>query len=196
MIALDTKSGRCVVAIATLTILSVVTHRARADDPGGGGAAEGFAALFGVALPHPGARVARTPDEGKVVHGTLSWPISIPIDLWPHSNRFEPFRVVVEPGITFGRSSFFFGHFGARFVFRPSDDVIAVGAGFGTVLEPSMIAGTRVSVSPEMLVQFGKWRGTCLHIGRVYPTFTFRYDHFVGSDSVRAVTGSVGLGCW
>jgi hypothetical protein len=148
--------------------------------------------LLATILPHAGAQL-----RGDTPAAVVSWPWSVPLGpAYTCSRREGSFtvdehrahRAVLEPGfVSSTRGVGVFVRPGYRFLYHPSDWVVAVGGGLGTTIE---IAGNREpfrpSISPEGLVRFGH----CCEPS--YFTLAFRYDHFFAGEVLDTLTATLG----
>ena len=80
-----------------------------------------------------------------------------------------------------------FTRLGYRFLYHPSDWVVGVGGGLGHTID---LVGkgepTRISLSPEAVMQFGH----CCDAS--YFTFAFRYDRYFAGTSLNVIHGTLG----
>jgi hypothetical protein len=142
------------------------------------------ALLAATIVPHLNVAMRdSTPEPG------VSFPWSIPLGPSMSCTRARgtftvgqhyPLRVLVEPGLLLGdRSVSVFVRPGVRFTYHPSDWLVGVGAGFGSLFE--FVAknedGPRASLSPEATIQLG----TCCQPG--YVTLAFRREFFLAGRS-------------
>lgn len=144
-------------------------------------------------LPHVGAQL-RAGSPALLLSLPWSLPIGPPMTCSRARGSFtvknhRPHRALLEPGMTAGqRGVGTFVRPGYRFLYHPSDWVVGIGGGLGSTLE---ISGnrepTRLSLSPEAVIQFGH----CCDAG--YFTLQVRYDHFLGGNDRDLIGGSLGF---
>jgi hypothetical protein len=146
-------------------------------------------------VPHPGFHY----QEGTDSSFAISWPWSLPFG--PASERqvtkrfcvndqvdeHKPHRLLAEPGIVFTGKTTVFVRPGYRFVWHPKDWRFGVGAGIGSTMELRGEHGFRASLSPELLVQFGK---CCKPF---YSMLALRYDRFFTDNAKDAVLVNIGI---
>ncbi len=155
-------------------------------------------AILGAAatvLPSIGGRFGREPQNARM---QLSWPWSLPVGPPMSVTRtlgtcrertfsFKPIRLLLEPGLAWTSPLTLFVRPGMRFVFHPADWRLGIGAGVGSTLEARGPWGFRASLSPELLLHWGR----CCAPGFV--TLSLRYDRFFAGEEHDAVTTSIGF---
>jgi len=148
--------------------------------------------LWAVAVPHAGF-TWRDGAPGFV----LSWPGSGPFgpvtactrnDGGFHEHR--PFRFVFEPGVAVMEEVSLFVRPGLRYLWHGSASSLGWGIGIGSTLEWTDMDRFSASVSPELLVQYGR----CCSPG--YMMVAVRLDAFVPRGEGTAITASVGFTYW
>jgi hypothetical protein len=145
-------------------------------------AGQSAALLTATFVPHLNAVLRdATPEPG------VSWPWSFPIG--PASNcsrapggydlkKYRPFRLMFEPGMIFGDKSIaVFVRPGLRFLYHPTAWFVGLGGGIGSMYEFTGAEPARASLSPEVLIQFGR----CCEPG--YVTLSFRREIFFAGKS-------------
>ncbi len=148
--------------------------------------------LAASAVPHFGAQL-RAENPAVVV----SWPWSLPFGPAFTCSRkqgtftvrnFKSHRILLEPGLVGSKvGAGFFTRPGYRFLYHPSDWVVGAGGGLGTTVELSgNREPTRMSLSPEAVIQFGH----CCDSS--YFTLAVRYDRFFAGTNLNIVWGSLG----
>ncbi|MGI5864142.1 MAG: hypothetical protein ACOX6T_19100 [Myxococcales bacterium] len=155
-------------------------------------------AILGAAatvVPSIGGRFGKDPQNARL---QLSWPWSLPIGPPMSVTRsygtcrertysLKPIRLMLEPGIAWTTPLTLFVRPGMRFVFHPADWRLGIGAGVGSTLEARGPWGFRASLSPELLLHWGR----CCKPGFV--TLSLRYDRFFAGEEHDAVTTSIGF---
>lgn len=147
------------------------------------GIGDGSKVVLATVLPHMGMQLR---EPGPQI--MLAWPWSV-VPFGPRVGctrergkfevrHFRNHRLMVEPAVLLGdRRPDFFVRPGYRFVFHPTDWVAGVGGGIGTTADVVMKGEPmRMSVSPEVVVQFGH----CCEPGFV--TVAVRYDHYFAGN--------------
>jgi hypothetical protein len=165
----------------------------------GSGMADSVAnlALGGLAtlLPSVGLRFGSAPNITRL---QLSWPWSLPLGpamstsskAGPCRDRtfeLKPIRLLLEPGLAFTSPTTLFARPGLRFVLHPPGWKTGFGGGVGSTIEFAGTSGLRGSVSPELLLHWGK----CCEPG--FATFTLRFDRYFAGEDVNAVSAGAGF---
>jgi hypothetical protein len=151
--------------------------------------------LLATLAPDLGLRMGSGP---PLVRFQLSWPWTLPfgppMSITRSSDEcdqrlyeLKPLRLLFEPGIVFTSTTTLYARPGLRFVFHPAGWSAGVGAGIATTIEALGPWGVRASVSPEMLVHWGR----CCEPG--FLSLSLRYDRFFAGEELNAVTTSVGF---
>jgi hypothetical protein len=145
-------------------------------------------------VPNPGLRWQA---YGAAPRATLSWPWSIPFGpvgatSWGTCDEsvHRPSRVVLEPGLTLTSSPGFFLRAGYRFLWQRDGRRVGFGGGLGSTAELRGPDTPRASVSPEVLVRYGRccWPG--------YLLLSIRYDYFPDTTAPSVFASSVGVTFW
>ena len=125
---------------------------------------------------------------------TLSWPWSLPLgrpeESSPYGHCAEAYhnrhRLVLEPGIVLNASEAIFVRAGYRYIWHRAGARVGFGAGIGSTGELRGPDTPRASVSPELLVHYGR----CCVSG--YLLLSLRYDYFPGAGP-GAAAASIGF---
>jgi hypothetical protein len=145
-------------------------------------------------LPHPGLRIQ---PDGTGPHMTLSWPWSLPFGQPGETSSYghcgkayhHRHRVVLEPGIVLNAAEGLFVRAGYRYIWHRANTRVGFGAGIGSTGELRGPDTPRASVSPELLVHYGR----CCVSG--YLLLSLRYDYFPGAGPGVAAA-SIGITYW
>ena len=128
----------------------------------------------------------------------LSWPWSLPLGPAFATSREEgpcqerifemrPLRLLLEPGLAFTTPVTFFVRPGAQAIFQKAGWNVGIGGGLGTTLETTGPYGLRASLSPELLLNWGR----CCGPG--YLRLALRYDLYFSGRERHAFTTHVGF---
>jgi len=143
------------------------------------------ALLAATVVPHVAAAL-----RGSEPEPGLSWPWSFPVGAPAECTRakgtfdiaaYRPVRILFEPGFLSApdRTIAVFVRPGLRYMYHPTAWYLGFGGGLGSMFELTGKEPTRLSVSPELLLQFG----ACCEPG--YVTLTFRREiFFAGGDGI------------
>ena len=139
----------------------------------------------------------RIQPDGPGPHMTLSWPGRFrsgrPRTSSPRGHCGEAYhnrhRLVLEPGIVLNASEAIFVRAGYRYLWHRAGARVGFGAGIGSTGELRGPDTPRASVSPELLVRFGR----CCLSG--YLLLSLRYDYFPGAGPGTAAA-SIGITYW
>ncbi|MDR0967088.1 MAG: hypothetical protein LBM75_11445 [Myxococcales bacterium] len=146
-------------------------------------------------VPSMGVRAGQRSSRARFA---LSWPWSLPIGPIMASSRedgpcqarvfdLRPLRLLLEPGLAFTAPVTFSIRPGAQAIFQRASWNFGIGAGLGSTLETTGPYGVRASVSPELLLNWGR----CCGPG--FLRLSLRYDLFFTGKEHHALTTHVGF---
>lgn len=128
----------------------------------------------------------------------LSWPWSLPLGPVFASSKEEgpcqervfemrPLRLLLEPGLAFTTPVTFSVRPGVQAIFQRATWNVGIGAGLGSTMETTGPYGLRASLSPELLLNWGR----CCGPG--FLRVALRYDLFFSGKERHAFTTHVGF---
>lgn len=146
-------------------------------------------------VPTLGLRLGQDTSRSRFA---LSWPWSLPLgpvfastkEDGPCQERiFEmrPLRLLLEPGLAFTTPVTFSVRPGVQALFQRATWSVGIGAGLGSTMETTGPYGLRASLSPEILLNWGR----CCGPG--YLRVALRYDLFFSGRERHAFTTHVGF---
>lgn len=146
-------------------------------------------------VPTLGLRLGQDTSRSRFA---LSWPWSLPLgpvfastkEEGPCQERvFEmrPLRLLLEPGLAFTTPVTFSVRPGVQAMFQRATWNVGIGAGLGSTMETTGPYGLRASLSPEILLNWGR----CCGPG--FLRVAMRYDLFFSGRERHAFTTNVGF---
>ena len=146
-------------------------------------------------VPALGLRLGQGASRSRL---SLSWPWSLPLGPVMASTREEgpcqervfemrPLRLLLEPSLAFTSPVTFAVRPGVQAMFQRASWNVGIGAGLGSTVETTGPYGLRASISPELLLNWGR----CCGPG--FLRLALRYDLFFGGRERHAFSTHVGF---